>query len=77
LIVEPPIGELATGEAHVEVTVVESIMPPEIILEDVTGSKVNSPVAPTVEVSSTDPAVAEDTSLEYPHRGFPSYDNQH
>jgi len=33
----------------------------------VTDGKVNSLIAPTVEVSSADPAVAEDTSLEVTH----------
>ena len=63
LIVEPPVGELAAREGLVETTVAESVMPLEIALDDVTGSKVNSPGVPTVKVSSADTTVAEATTL--------------
>ena len=58
-IIEPPITELATEEAHVKTTVAENAMPPEIAVEDVTGRKANFSLASTVEVSSADTAAAE------------------
>jgi len=45
-----------------ETTAAEHIMPPEIALEDMISSKVDSSDVPTVEVSSAGPAVAEDSS---------------
>jgi len=62
-IVEPPAGKLAIREALVEITAAESVTPPEIALEDVIGRKVNSSIAPTVEVSSVDTATIEATSI--------------
>jgi len=63
LIIEPRVGEIAIGEALVEIIVAKSVMPPKIILEDVICSKVNSLGVLTVEVSSADTALAEATSL--------------
>ena len=42
-------------------------MPPEITLGDVIDNKMNSPVVPTIEVSTADTTASEDTSLEITH----------
>ena len=61
-IAKPPAEEPATGEGLVETTATESMMPPEIALGDVPSSKVDSPVNPTIEVSSASTVAAEVTS---------------
>jgi len=63
-IIEPPAEELATGETLVETITVESVTPVEIAPEDVIGSKVTTPVASTIEVSSAGIAALEDIFLE-------------
>jgi len=64
LIIEPPVEKPATGEAFVETTAVDGVMPLESAPEDVTGSKVDSPIVPIAEVFLTDTATIEDTPLE-------------
>ena len=63
LIIKPPTGKPTSREALVETTATKSVMPSKIALKDVTSSKMNSPIAPTVEVSSADTTVVEATFL--------------
>ena len=61
-ITEPLAKGPATGEALVKTTATESTVPPEIASGDVPISKVDSPVNPTIKVSSTSTVAAEVTS---------------
>ena len=62
LIIEPPAKEPAIGKALVKTTTAEGVTRFESVPEDVIGSKMDSHVVHTIEVSSTDTAAAEDTS---------------
>ena len=56
---EPPVEELATGEAFAETTAVEGMAPLEVASGDTPSSKVDSPIT---EVSSADAVAVEVTS---------------